>query len=376
VTTAGNSHGGNLTVLVVDDSAYNRKMIKAMLMDMGEVDSVQAVSDGEEAIRTVMTKPPDVITLDLNMPRMDGFTFLRWLMRNNPLPVIVVSADGGEKNVFKALDLGALDFVVKPVRYASERIVDIRDELQEKIRAIAGKDMGAYLNRLKAKKTVPRPAPPRSAKIVAGDQPGKEGILVIGASTGGPSAVQRVLSELPEDYPLPVIVVQHMPPVFTRQFSMRLDRNTALKGKEAADGDMLEAGTVLVAPGGYHLAVSGKKDRVVNVLERTDEDRFVPSVDITMSSASEVYGEKAIGVLLTGMGNDGAEGLHRIRKAGGHTIAESEESSVVYGMPRAALQKGGVEEVVHLDKIGLRIIELTRSATGLKNTRSGGTKKP
>jgi two-component system chemotaxis response regulator CheB len=332
--TAGAKHKDHVTVLVVDDSAYNRKMIRAMLVDMEEVDAVSAVSDGEEAIRTVMTDPPDVITLDLNMPRMDGFTFLRWLMRNNPIPVIVVSAEGGEKNVLKALDLGALDFVVKPVRYASERVVEIRDELQEKIRAIAGKDMGSYLTRLKVKKPAAKTVSPKTGKAPIAPSE-KAGILVVGASTGGPSAVQRVLSELPENYPFPVIVVQHMPPVFTRQFSTRLDRNTALKGKEAADGDKLEVGTILVAPGGHHLIVGGNKDRLVEVVERTDQDRFVPSVNVTMSSAAEVY-----------------------------------------GMPRAALQKGAVQDVLHLDKIGSRIVELTRVVTGLKNTRSGGTKKP
>ncbi|TNF50815.1 chemotaxis-specific protein-glutamate methyltransferase CheB [bacterium] len=371
----GNTQKDRVRVLVVDDSAYNRKMIRVMLEDMNEVDTVEAVSDGEEAIRTVMMDPPDVITLDLNMPRMDGFTFLRWLMRNKPIPVIVVSAEGGEKNVFKALDLGALDFVVKPVRYASERVIEIQDELQGKIRAIAGKDMGSYLDRLKVKKPAVKPV-----GVTAGKPPvarsKKAGILVIGASTGGPSAVQKVLSELPEDYPFPVIVVQHMPPVFTRQFSMRLDRNTALKGKEAVDGDKLEAGTILVAPGGHHLVISGKKNPMAEIVEKTDQDRFVPSVNVTMSSAAAVYGKMAIGVLLTGMGNDGADGLYQIRKAGGYTIAESEESSVVYGMPRAAQQKGAVQDVVHLDKIGSRIIDLTRSATGLKNTGSGGTKKP
>lgn len=375
MTAAVKTEKKNLRVLVVDDSAYNRKMIRAMLTDMDEVSMVEAVSDGEEAIRAVLSDPPDVITLDLNMPRMDGFTFLRWLMRNHPIPVIVVSADGGEKNVFKALDLGALDFVVKPVRYASERINEIAEELREKLRAIAGKDMTPYLDRLREKRAASKTAPARPPKKseVSG---GREGLLVIGASTGGPSALQRVLSELPEDYPFPVIVVQHMPPVFTRQFSMRLDRNTALRSREASDGERLEPGTILVAPGGHHLVVSSTDRHSVQVVKRTNMDRFVPSVNITMSSAAKVYGKAVIGVLLTGMGNDGAEGMSRIREAGGHTLAESEESSVVYGMPRAAQQKGAVQEVLHLDRIGARILELTRSQSGLKNTRSGGTKKP
>jgi two-component system chemotaxis response regulator CheB len=363
---------GVLRVLVVDDSAYNRKMLKAMLMDTEEVGVVDAVSDGEEAIRVVMTDPPDVITLDLNMPRMDGFTFLRWLMRNHPLPVVVVSAEGGEKNVFKALDLGALDFVVKPVRYASERIVEIKQELQEKIRAIAGKDLGPYLNRLKVKKSAEKPAKAAPAK-----EPRKKSgaaILVVGASTGGPSALQRVLSELPEDYPIPVVVVQHMPPVFTRQFAMRLDRNTSLSGKEASDGDKLTPGTILVVPGGHHLVITGMGvNAKVKIIERQDSDRFVPSVDMTMASAAENFGSRAIGVLLTGMGNDGAEGLLKMKEAGGFTMAESEDSAVVFGMPRAAIQKGAAQDILHLDRIGGRIVELTGSLSGLKNGRSDDT---
>jgi two-component system chemotaxis response regulator CheB len=343
-------------------------MLRAMLMDADEVGVVDAVSDGEEAIRVVMTDPPDVITLDLNMPRMDGFTFLRWLMRNHPLPVVVVSAEGGEKNVFKALDLGALDFVVKPVRYASERIVEIKKELQEKIRAIAGKDLGPYLNRLKVKKTAEKPVKALAVKEVR--RKGGASILVIGASTGGPSALQRVLSELPAGYPLPVIVVQHMPPVFTRQFAMRLDRNTALAGKEAEDGDKLTPGTILVVPGGHHLLITGKGSPKIKIIERQEGDRFVPSVDRTMASAAETFGSRAIGVLLTGMGNDGAEGLSKMREAGSLTIAESEESSVVFGMPRAAIQKDAAQDILHIDRIGARIVELTRTLSGLKNDRS------
>jgi len=363
----------HLSVLVVDDSAYNRKMIRAMLTEMTEVDRIEAVSDGEEAIRAVLTSSPDVITLDLNMPRMDGFTFLRWLMRNHPLPVIVVSAEGGEKNVFKALDLGAMDFLVKPVRYASERIIEIREELQEKIRAVAGKEMGSYLNILKVKERPVRPALKKTENAPV--SPGEtDGVLVVGASTGGPSAIQRVLARLPGDYPFPVIVVQHMPPVFTRQFAKRLDKNTALSGREAADGDRLERGLILVAPGGYHLVVKEGGDHTVEVLEKRDEDRYIPSVDVAMSSVARVYGVRAIGVVLTGMGIDGAEGLKMIKEAGGHTIAESEESSVVFGMPRAAVKKNAAAEILHVDDIGPRIVELTGTVTGLKNALSDGTK--
>ena len=367
-----NGGTGQLRVLVVDDSAYNRKMLRTMLMDTDEVGTIDVVSDGEEAIKVVMTDPPDVITLDLNMPRMDGFTFLRWLMRNYPLPVVVVSAEGGEKNVFKALDLGALDFVVKPVRYASERIIEVKSELQEKISAIAGKDLGPYLNRLKVKKTAEK-----AAKTPSWTEPHKNGasILVIGASTGGPSAVQRVLSDLPADFPLPVIVVQHMPPVFTRQFAMRLDRNTALAGKEAEDGEKLAPGVIYVVPGGHHLLITGKNNPKARIVERQEGDRFVPSVDRTMESAAIAFGARAVGVLLTGMGNDGAQGLSKMREAGGLTVAESEESAVVFGMPRAAIRNDAAQEILHLDLIGTKVIELARTLTGLKNRRSDGSKQ-
>ena len=356
-----------LRVLVVDDSAYNRKMIRSMLQDMEEIGAVDAVSDGEEAIKAVMTDPPDVITLDLNMPRMDGFTFLRWLMRNRPLPVLVVSAEGGEKNVFKALDLGALDFVVKPVRYASERIVEIQSELQAKVRAVARKDMKDYLKRLKSSG---EPGTARYRIPARRSETEVEGVLVIGASTGGPSAIQRVLSSLPDEFALPILVVQHMPPVFTNQFSIRLGKNTPFESKEAEDGDRLEPGLVLVAPGGFHMVMTSSAENTVLVEPKAEQDRFVPSIDRTMASAAERFGSGTIGVLLTGMGNDGAEGLGWIRRAGGRTVAESEETAVVFGMPRAAVAKGAAEVVAALDRIPARIIEMAAEISALKNGRS------
>src|SRR5512138_97701 len=179
-----------IRVLSVDDSAYNRKVIRSILSGMEEVESVETASDGEEAIKSILASPPNIVTLDLNMPRMDGFTFLRWLMRTRPLPVLVISAEGDEKSVFKALDLGALDFVVKPTRHASERIFEVRDEIIEKVRAIASKDLTRYLAQVaKARPEAPRP---HVAPVPTG--PGFPGVLVIGASTGGPSAIHGVLS--------------------------------------------------------------------------------------------------------------------------------------------------------------------------------------
>jgi len=350
--------GSPIKVLVVDDSAYNRKMIREMLLKMDEIGQTEAVSDGEEAIKKVMIDPPDVITLDLNMPRMDGFTFLRWLMRNHPLPVVVVSADGGEKNVFKALDLGALDFVVKPVRHASEKIVEIEEELIQKIRAVAHKDMRPHLKRIKIKKKPQPHAGGLERKKRAYTEMG--GILVIGASTGGPSSLQGVLSELPADYPFPVVVVQHMPPVFTKQFAKRLERNTLLRAVEASDGDRLEAGQIMVVPGGYHLVFDRNLPWTVKLLGKKKKDRYVPSVDVTMSSVADVFGAGALGVILTGMGSDGSEGMLKIKESGGMTIAEAEETAVVFGMPRAAINIGAVKTATPLESIPRKIIDMTR----------------
>jgi two-component system, chemotaxis family, protein-glutamate methylesterase/glutaminase len=358
-----------IRVLCVDDSAYNRKILRSIIAPMEEVESVETVSDGEEAIKSILATPPSIVTLDLNMPRMDGFTFLRWLMRTRPLPVLVISAEGDEKSVFKALDLGALDFVVKPTRHASERIFEVREEIVEKIRAIASKDLSRHLEQLAAS----RPALVKPPPVRPAARPESAGLLVIGASTGGPSAIQSVLASIEAPFPLAVVVVQHMPAVFTRQFAQRLDRCTSFSAREAEEGDELAEGTVLVAPGGFHVVLQGNGRGMVHLREKREGDRFVPSVDVTMASAASLYGVRTLGVLLTGMGDDGADGLLSIRRAGGRTIAESAETCVVYGMPRAAAAKGAAEDVLPLDKIPARISELARTISGLKNGRMGAT---
>jgi len=359
-----------LKVLVVDDSAYNRKMIRSMVLEMDEVESVSIASDGEEAIKDVLADPPQVITLDLNMPRMDGFTFLRWLMKHKPLPVVIVSAEGGEKNVFRALDLGALDFVVKPLRYASERIVEIKPELQDKVRAVADMDLGLYLSRLRERKPeAKRTVSPRSE--VGGKL---KGVVVIGASTGGPSAVQKVLSGLPGDLPYSFVVVQHMPPVFTAQFAKRLEKNTSFAAKEAEDGDTLVPGQIFVAPGGFHLEVRKLKAGRLLVREKGNEDRYIPSIDMAMSSAARSFGDSAVGVLLTGMGNDGADGMLQIVNSGGKTIVESEKTAVIFGMPRAAIGKNAAGSVVDLEGIPGKLLEILKDNSVLKKARSGDKK--
>lgn len=370
-----NPETGGLKILVIDDSPFYRQILQGALLGMDGVREVQTAEDGEKAIRMVLASPPDAITLDLKMPGMDGFTFLRWLMKNHPIPVLVISSEGEGKNVFKALDLGALDFIVKPPPRASVRMEGIREELKEKIAAIAGSDLPSRLARFSSGRRPVEEAGggPSVAVSLPAAVPGV-GILVIGSSTGGPSAVQRVLTDLGEGYPFPVIVVQHMPPVFTRQFAQRLEKNTGFKCREGKDMDRLSPGQILVVPGGYHLAIRRGGARLVRVFEKKEGDRYVPSVDITMQSVGQRFGPLAIGVLLTGMGNDGAQGLLEIRKSGGFTIAESEESAVVFGMPRSAVQMGAACAVLPLDRIGRKVLEQTAILTGLKNMQSDDKK--
>lgn len=365
---------GGMKVLVIEDSPFYRQILQGALLGMEGIREVQTAEDGEKAIRMVLASPPDAITLDLKMPRMDGFTFLRWLMKNRPLPVLIISSEGEGKNVFKALDLGALDFIVKPPPKASVPMERIREELRQKIGAIAGRDLRSWVARFSPGRK-PReesrggPLFPLSMPAVPGD-----GILVIGSSTGGPAAVQRVLTDLGEGYPFSVIVVQHMPPVFTRQFAQRLEKNTGFKCREGQDMDRLLPGQVLVVPGGYHLAMRRGGARLVRVFAKKEGDRYVPSVDITMKSVGQRFGPLAIGVLLTGMGNDGAQGLLEIRKSGGFTIAESEESAVVFGMPRSAVQMGAACAVLPLARIGRKVLEQTALLTRLKNPQSDDRK--
>jgi two-component system chemotaxis response regulator CheB len=344
-----------IKVLVVDDSAFYRQTIAGMLKSSARLDVVGTVANGNEAIRFITRSSPDVITLDLEMPMMDGFTFLRWLMTNKPLPVVVISSRSGSNNVFKALEWGAVDFIAKPTQRASLEIMKLQAELVTKVETAAlvstPKLYRTYLSKIQKAEAVVLPAP------AAGRSPGPVQAVAIGASTGGPPAVQSIITQLPKDFPAAVVVVQHMPSGFTLYFAERLAKAARLPVKESAHGDRLEPGRVYICPGGQHMQLRSIRNEVVIELKpKNDSDKYTPSVDRMMISTAEVYGNHVLGILLTGMGSDGKLGMQAIKKKGGATIAESEETSVVFGMPKEAISLGVVDKILPLYQIPNEVI--------------------
>ena len=342
---------GKVRVLVVDDSAFNRRTIVKMLESLPNVEVVGYACDGEEGLRKVIDLSPDLITLDLEMPRMDGFTLLRIVMQKQPTPIIVVSSRSDDENVFKALELGAVEFVPKPSSKVSPILMDIREELLAKVREVTSanlKNVMARANTMGLKQDKP---PKRSARLTAftGAVRRDFRMVVIGSSTGGPPALQSIFSAIQDEIPVAFAVAQHMPPDFTRAFAERLNRFSSLKIREAENGDIVRPGEVLIAPGGKNLEFFPKgADIIAKVSEPKGHQRYLPSVDTMFSSAATVFGSRLLGVVLTGMGNDGAMGVHAIKQEGGSAFAEAEESCVVFGMPREAIATGLVDQVIAL----------------------------
>lgn len=344
-----------IRVVVVDDSAFYRRTITEILNLSGQIEVVRGAYNGLDAIRAVSDSSPDVITLDLEMPEMDGFTFLRWLMNNRPIPTLIISSRSEASSVFRALELGAIDFIEKPSKAASLDIAKISHELISKVKTAASIPKEKLRVTLSNRSTMlhAKPIPPRHKRDFFK-------LVAIGASTGGPSAVQELIKGLPGDLPATIVISQHMPPGFTRYFSERLNRLGMLPVKEASDGERIEEGMVYISPGGKHLTLRKGNDRndVKVLLHQVKEgDKYSPSVDLLMSSAAEVSGPNTIGVLLTGMGSDGKRGLRKIKESGGRTIAESESTAIVFGMPREAIQDGVVDKILPLNEIAGEIAE-------------------
>ncbi|HKN24272.1 MAG TPA: chemotaxis response regulator protein-glutamate methylesterase [Candidatus Acidoferrum sp.] len=332
-------------VLVVDDSALMRKLIPLILERDPEIEVVGTAMDGAFALKKIAELQPDVVTLDLEMPRMDGIETLRTIMRNVPLPVIVFSTHSreGAYSTFKALALGAIDFVAKPKDAAAGNLDPVAYQLAEKIKVAKRAGGPKALPKLEAevaavpKKSVRAAIPPNR-------------IIAIGISTGGPNALQYVLSQIPGDFPASFVIVQHMPEGFTDMFARRLDECCALDVQEAKSGDLLLAGRVLICPGNRHMMVRRMpRGEMVVLSDGAPLNGHRPSVDVLFHSVAQEFGLTAVGVLMTGMGDDGAEGLGTIKAAGGVTIAQSEETCVVGGMPRAAIMKGYATKVLPLD---------------------------
>jgi two-component system chemotaxis response regulator CheB len=336
-------------VLVVDDSAYVRKVVRQMLSRSPFIEVVGAARDGEEALELVEELRPDVVTLDLNMPHSDGLDFLHKQMARRPIPVIVLSvaSESGEL-VMQALDAGAVDVVRKPTALASDKVFAIADDLVAKVKAVATARV-----RFVPKGMAERPAPPAVTPRAV-----KTDVVVIGVSTGGPQALKRVIPQLPADLPVPVVMVLHMPVGYTELFARSLGDASRLAVAEAQDGDALRPGLALLAPAGHHLSVARRDDgvAVARLSLRPLDTLHRPAVDVLFRSAADVFGDRTLGIVLTGMGSDGTQGAAWVKAQGGRVFTEAEETCVVYGMPRSVVEAGLSDRVVPLDKMAEAIL--------------------
>ncbi len=344
---------GPIRILVIDDSAFSRQTITRMVETSPLVEVVGAARDGEDALRKTFELEPDLITLDLEMPRMDGFTFLRLVMAKRPTPVIVVSGRAGEDDVFKALDLGAVDFIAKPSARAALELQSIEEALIRKVHATRDLRIDKVSERIQASPPVLAERAPRAPR---GRPDGDLPIVVVGSSTGGPAALMQTFGAFTDVPPCAFFVAQHMPAGFTRGFAERLDRLTPFRVREAIGGESPEPGTVLIAPGGRHMELETRGNRVVTAVQDDDgRDKYVPSVDRLFISAAKVYGERLVSVVLTGMGDDGREGACQVKAAGGRVIAESEETAVIYGMPKQVVNAGVADAVLPLNEVPVAV---------------------
>lgn len=351
---------GQLDVLVVDDSSLMRKLITDLLESDPGVKVVGTAGDGLEALQQIAALRPDVVTLDVEMPRMSGLEALERIMREMPLPVIMLSGLTRPEVTLTALELGAVDFVLKPSGVISVDLYKIRDELLNKVK-IAVLANATKLARparpslAEAMLPPPLPQPPLTADSK------QWRVIVVAASTGGPRALEVLLPGLPGGLPAATLVVQHMPKGFTTSLAKRLDKRSELRVREAKDGKVIEPGRAYIAPAGHHLLLDSSRSRN-HVRFRLDDSPPVmglrPAADRLMESAAQVYGQRCIGVVLTGMGSDGTQGIRAIKQRGGQTIAQDQASSVIYGMPRSAAESGFVDQVLPLEAIAAAIVRL------------------
>ena len=336
-----------INVLVVDDSSLMRRMVSDMLNSASNIRVVGTARDGMEAVEKAEKLRPDVVTMDVEMPRMDGLTALSCIMAKTPVPVVMLTAmDKTEADLaVKSFEYGAVDFVSKPSKTISLDIEEVKNELISKVRAASTVEVEKMVFKAVERRLIEKLLiPPETDKKV----------LIIGASTGGPQALSEIIPKLHRTFPLAVLIVQHLPVGFTKSFSERLSWQGSIALKEAEEGDAIKPGQAFVAPSGYYTVV--KNGRIE--LTRRPEGDGMRSIDAAMKSAAEAYEDKVIGVLLSGMGKDGAEGMRAIKERGGSTIAQDEFTSVIFGMPKAAIDTGAVDKVAPLPDIVDEIIRV------------------
>jgi two-component system chemotaxis response regulator CheB len=340
-----------IRVVIVDDSAFMRKALQIMLESDPEIEVVSLARDGQEGVDQVKKFKPDCVTMDIEMPRMNGLEALDIIMRELPTPVLVVSSitTEGAGVTLEALEKGAMDFIPKTQSYVAIDITKIKQDLINKVRAIVKQrptEKRAFLDALnrrrqRLEKMEVEPSTADQVRIPERLQGTRHSVVAIGVSTGGPPVVQHILESLPADFPAGIIIAQHMPEAFTKPFADRLNKTSPLEVKEAEAGDRITKGSALIGRGGSHVVVERRGGQmVVDLTDKPDNLLYFPSADVLFSSVAGAYGSQSLGVILTGMGHDGVEGLKELDASGGTIVAQNEESCVVYGMPKAAVDAG------------------------------------
>lgn len=366
---------GGIKVLIAEDSAMMRRVLNSILSKEPTFELIGAARDGEDLLDKARILQPDVITLDINMPRMDGLTALEIIMQEEIAPVIMVSSltKAGADITIQALEMGAFDCVAKPGGTVSTNMSSVAGELINKIKAaarsgtlqrIAGRQSvgDSVRKNVRRKGPAKKSSAAKASRVHAPPATGKDKAVAIGISTGGPKTIFNVLPMLPANFPAPVFLVQHLPPNFTAAFAARINRGCPMRCVEARSGMTVEPGTIYLGQGGRQInIVRTSNDKVVIRTPSRPEHIFMPSVDVMMESVLNVYGANTIGVLMTGMGNDGADAMAKIVKANGYTVAESEESAVVWGMPGSAVERGGAKIVLPSWKIADEIVKAVMS---------------
>lgn len=340
-----------IKVVIVDDSAFMRMVLKDIVDSQADMQVVGVAKDGLEALQVIEEKKPDVVTLDVEMPRLNGIEALKRIVQKYPVRVIMVSSltEEGADITITALSLGAVDFLTKPSGSTSLTFREVADELVQKIRNAMLIDPKRTLLRPTIK-----PVVPAMKKISL-----TERVVVIGASTGGPRSLDLIIPMLPPDFPAPIFLVQHMPPLFTKSLATRLNSMSKITVKEAEDGETVKRGTVYIAPGDFHMGVRTVNSNVQIYLDKSEKINNVrPAVDFTLLKVSEIYKSNTIAVILTGMGRDGAKGAFKVKYYGGKVIAEHESTCVVYGMPKAVVEEGYADYILPADKIAEKLVEL------------------
>jgi len=345
--------GKKIRVLVTDDSALMKLILRDIVNSQPDMEVVGVASNGLEAIEKCKELNPDVITLDIEMPKMSGIEALKRIIEEKPTPVIMVSSltEEGAAITTEALEIGAVDFVTKPSGSISGNFRTVADELVEKIRNAAQVDV----NKLRYR---PKLAPSRKSLKLPSLGLMKKAVG-IASSTGGPRSLQYIIPALPANFPAPVFLVQHMPPTFTKSLAMRLDRDSQVTVVEAGDGDMVKSGVVYVAPGDYHMGIRAEGNEMKVYLDKAEKINNVrPAADYTFDKMAEIFGANSIGVVLTGMGKDGTLGVFKIKHYGGRVIAESKETCIVYGMPKSVVEEGYADYVLPVYEIADKLVEL------------------